>query len=118
MRVAVVGSRRCPGLTVGDIVRYLPASCTEIVSGGAVGVDRLAREAAAWLGIPITEFLPQYALFGKRAPLVRNQQIIDYADSVLAFWDYCSRGTRHAIQCARKSGKDVRIVPLPAQELS
>lgn len=112
MRVAVIGCRRCPGLTVRDVVRYLPASCTEIVSGGAIGVDRLAREAAVWLGIPITEFPPQYEVFGRHAPLVRDQQIVDYADSVLAFWDYRSRGTRYTIQCARESGKRVRIVPL------
>lgn len=40
MKVAVVGSR---GLHVEDLGRYLPADTTEIVSGGAVGVDTSAR---------------------------------------------------------------------------
>ena len=38
------------------------------------------------------EFLPEYARYGKSAPLKRNLQIIDYADLVIAFWDGSSRG--------------------------
>ena len=36
MKVAVIGSR---GLSVTDLGRYLPENTTEIVSGGARGVD-------------------------------------------------------------------------------
>lgn len=57
MKVAVVGSR---SLSVPDLQNYLPKQLTEIVSGGAVGVDRCAREYAQQNQIPLTEFLPQY----------------------------------------------------------
>ena len=40
MKVAVVGSR---GLTVRNLKKYLPEETTEIVSGGARGIDRCAR---------------------------------------------------------------------------
>ena len=43
MKVAVIGSR---GLNVSDLGRYLPENTTEIVSGGAKGVDTSAREYA------------------------------------------------------------------------
>ena len=36
MRVAVIGSR---GLLVDDLGKYLPDDTTEIISGGAKGVD-------------------------------------------------------------------------------
>ena len=41
MKVAVIGSRN---LTVANLEKYLPAGVTEIVSGGARGVDTSARE--------------------------------------------------------------------------
>lgn len=89
MKVAVIGSR---SLTVSNLEKCLPAGVTEIVSGGARGVDTSAREYARAHGLPCTEFLPEYGKYGRTAPLKRNLQIIEYADLVLAFWDGESRG--------------------------
>ena len=63
MRVAVVGSR---GLKVEHLENYLPEGVTEIVSGGARGVDTCAREYALSHGLKLTEFLPEY--LGTTAP--------------------------------------------------
>ena len=41
MKVAVIGSRN---LIVQDLKHYLPEEVTEIVSGGAKGVDTSAKE--------------------------------------------------------------------------
>ena len=106
MKVAVIGSR---GLTVSDLGRYLPANTTEIVSGGAKGVDTSAREYALAHGIKQTEFLPEYTRFGRSAPLKRNITIIEYSDIVLAFWDGKSRGTKFVIDNCRKLGVEVRV---------
>ena len=84
MKIAVIGSR---GLKVDNLEKYLPEETTEIVSGGAKGIDTCAREYALAKGLKLTEFLPEYAKYGRIAPLKRNLQIIDYADCVLAFWD-------------------------------
>ena len=84
MKIAVIGSR---GLKVNDLGKYLPVGVTEIVSGGAKGIDTCAREYALANGLKLTEFLPEYEKYGRGAPLKRNLQIIDYADKVLAFWD-------------------------------
>ena len=101
MKVAVIGSR---GLSVTDLGRYLPENTTEIVSGGAKGVDTSAREYALAHGIKLTEFLPEYTRFGRSAPLKRNITIIEYSDIVLAFWDGKSRGTKFVIDNCRKLG--------------
>ena len=106
MKVAVIGSR---GLSVTDSGRYLPENTTEIVSGGARGVDTSAREYALSHGIKLTEFLPEYTRFGRSAPLKRNITIIEYADIVLAFWDGKSRGTKFVIDNCRRLGVEVRI---------
>lgn len=106
MKVAVIGSR---GLSVSDLGRYLPENTTEIVSGGAKGVDTSAREYALSHGIKLTEFLPEYTRFGRSAPLKRNITIIEYSDIVLAFWDGKSRGTKYVIDNCRKLGVEVRV---------
>ena len=106
MKTAVIGSR---GLTVNNLGEYLPDGTTEIVSGGAKGIDTCAKEYALAHDIKLTEFLPDYKQFGRAAPLKRNLQIIEYADIVLAFWDGKSRGTKYVIDNCRKKGIEIKV---------
>ncbi|MCL2095205.1 DUF2493 domain-containing protein [Candidatus Saccharibacteria bacterium] len=94
-----------------NLAGYLPPETTEIVSGGAKGVDTSAKEYANANGIKLTEFLPDYARFGRgAAPIKRNHQIVEYSDFVLAFWDGQSKGTKSVIDHCRKLGKPGRII--------
>lgn len=104
MKVAVIGSRN---LVVPDLQNYLPEDVTEIVSGGARGIDRCAREYALTHRIKLTEFLPEYSRYGRIAPLKRNLQIVDYSDAVIAFWDGKSSGTKNVIDICKS--RNVRI---------
>ncbi len=106
MKVAVIGSRT---LYVANLEHYLPENTTEIVSGGARGIDACARIYALVNDVKITEFLPEYDKYGKRAPLVRNIEIIKYADTVIVFWDGKSRGTAYVIENCKKMGVPVKI---------
>jgi len=112
MRVAVIGSRN---LYVNDLEKYIPENTTEIVSGGAKGVDTSARYYALKNNIPLKEFLPEYDKYGRSAPLKRNLLIIDYADIVLAFWDGKSRGTKYVIDNCNK--RNVKVVVYKSQEI-
>ncbi len=107
MKIAIVGSRK---IRVENIGAYLSEDCDEIVSGGAVGVDSCAAEFALLNGIKLTQFLPEYERYGRGAPIVRNRQIVDYADEVIAFWDGSSRGTLWVIKYCEKQGKPCRII--------
>lgn len=107
MKVAVVGSRE---VTVEGMERYLPSETTEIISGGAKGVDTCAAAYANAHGIPLTVFLPQYEKYGKSAPLKRNLQIIEAAELVIAFWDGQSRGTKYVIDQCKMRHKSIRII--------
>ena len=106
MKVAIIGSRK---LFVKDFQEYIPKETTEIVSGGAKGIDTCAAMYAKEKGLKLTEFLPNYDLFGRGAPLKRNDQIIDYADVVIAFWDGESRGTSYVIKQCEQKGKKCEI---------
>ena len=107
MKVAVIGSRSVTAYPLADV---LPADTTEIISGGARGADTLARQYAVANGIPFTEIRPDYARYGKGAPLRRNTDIIARADLVIALWDGKSTGTAHAIRQCKKLGKPFRLI--------
>lgn len=109
MKTAIIGSRT---LTVEDIGEYLPEGTTEIVSGGAKGIDSAAREYAQNNGLRLTEFLPEYNRYGRAAPLKRNIQIIEYADFVLAFWDGESSGTKNVIDSCKKQNIPHAVIVL------
>ena len=107
MKVAIVGSRTLIIKNIGDFLK----DCDEIVSGGAKGVDTCAAAYARENGIKLTEFLPEYEKYGRGAPIVRNRQIVDYADKVLVFWNGKSRGSAYVIDYAKKMGKECCVVP-------
>ncbi len=106
MKVAVFGSRN---ITEVNLKEYLPEGTEEIVSGGAVGVDSVAARYAKENGIKLVEFLPEYNFYGRRAPVMRNKKIAEYADEGIAFWDGTSRGTIHTVNYFKNMGKKVRI---------
>ena len=83
---------------------------SEIVSGGAKGIDHDAEMYAQLHGIKTTIFLPDYEKYGKAAPIVRNKRIVDYADEVLAFWDGESKGTLSVIRYCEKQGKKITVI--------
>lgn len=113
MKVAVVGSR---GLMPSDeeMAEHL-SGAGEIVSGGAAGVDTCAAAYAARHGLTLTEFLPDYARYGRAAPIVRNREIVDHADRVVVFWDGSSKGALSVIRYAEKVGKPCTVVR-PAED--
>ena len=105
MKVAIVGSR---GLNI-DISRFIPSEVTEIISGGAKGIDISAEQYADSHFIPKRIIRPDYSRYGRAAPLKRNEQIVEAADIIIAFWDGQSKGTKYTIQYARKIGKPIKV---------
>lgn len=112
MRVGIVGSREPGHFTTLQMLDEIPRNCSELISGGAKGIDTMAKECAALLHIPCTEFLPDYARYGRGAPHARNLQIIAHADLVLAFWDFASPGTRDTILSCQKQGVPCKIIDI------
>lgn len=87
-----------------------PAHSYELVSGGAKGVDSLARRYAIERGLKLTELKPQYQHNNDRgAPLRRNHDIAAASDVLLAIWDGQSTGTAHMINCMKQLGKPCYI---------
>ena len=115
MKVAIVGSRHTNKSTqeIFDIIdKYLPRGCSEIVSGGAIGIDTEAEKYAKKYNIPFTCFRPDYDALGKTAPLARNDTIIDYADYVIVIWDGLSRGSAYVIKRCIAVQKPMKVINL------
>ena len=110
-RIAVVGSRDfrnykqvCEAL---DSILYRGDS---LVSGGAVGVDSMAQRYAKERGFSILIFYPDYAHYGRGATFVRNKEIVENSDRILAFYArgrFQQGGTANTAEWARKLGKDL-----------
>lgn len=114
MKVAIVGSRSASDYEAWKklALGVLPENTSMIVSGGAKGIDAFAARLAEELGLPLLEFKPDYGKYGRGAPLVRNTEIVNAADYVLAFPSGESKGTYDAIRKARKQNKRLRVCAL------
>lgn len=108
MKVAIIGGRDFKDYS------FLKNVCekyemVEIISGGAKGADSLAEKYAKEKNIQTKIFLPNWNKHGKAAGFIRNTEIVERADMVIAFWDGKSKGTDHSITIAEKMDKPVYI---------
>ncbi len=105
MRVAIVGSRNFTdfGLML-EFLKEVNLGVTHIVSGGAAGADTLAERLAQDFSLPITIYPANWEKYGKRAGTLRNEQVINDCEAVVAFPGPESKGTRHATWFAQTKG--------------
>lgn len=82
----------------------------EIVSGNAIGADKLGERYAAERGYHVTQFPADWDKHGKSAGYLRNADMAEYADALIAFWDGKSKGTKHMIDLAEKNRLLVRVI--------
>ncbi len=85
----------------------------EIVSGMARGADTLGSEWARNHDLPLKEFPADWDKHGKAAGHIRNAEMADYAEILIAFWDGTSKGTKGMIKLALDRGLEVHVYPYP-----
>ena len=109
MKTIIAGSRNITSFeVVNKAVEASGFKVTEVVSGTARGVDKLGEAWASYNRIPIKRFPADWKRFGyNSAGYIRNAEMADYADALIAVWDGESRGTAHMIQQAKL--KDLRV---------
>lgn len=109
MKTIIAGTRTVtdPAIVVAAI-SSAPFPIPEIVSGCARGVNTIALRLGQQWGVPCRMFPAQWGLGNKAGPL-RNQQMADYADALIAIWDGVSRGTADMINRAQAKGMSVHV---------
>ena len=88
----------------------LAERAVSIVSGMARGADRLAWLYAQANNVQVYEFPADWDTHGKAAGHIRNREMAEFADGLLAFWDGESRGTKNMIETMQRMGKSVRVI--------
>ena len=81
-----------------------------IVSGHASGADALGERYTHERGFGLETFPANWKVHGRAAGPIRNAQMADVANALIAFWDGKSRGTKNMIDTATKRGLKVAVV--------
>ena len=115
-KLIVAGSR---GFTDYDLMLRVLIAMTDyeladkklsIVSGMARGADQLGVRLATEYDLPLHKFPANWDGLGKRAGFIRNTQMGNFADGLLAFWDGQSNGTKHMVDYLHKLTKPVHLI--------
>lgn len=93
--------------TKGDYC--MPRDNVKVIHGGAKGADSMADDWFVVSWCPFDVFPADWDQHGKRAGIMRNLDMADAADALIAFWDGESRGTKHMIETAIKEGLEVHV---------
>jgi YspA, cpYpsA-related SLOG family len=107
----VTGSRSIKDASaVAAVLDALPFTVAKLVHGGAIGVDTLAGRWAASKGIPVKIVRPDFrawpvARYRYKAYGVRDREMVDMADEVVAIWDGYSSGTKLTFEYAETQQK-------------
>lgn len=82
---------------------------TEVVSGKAKGVDTLGEQWAEANGVPVKPFPARWDVYGKAAGPIRNGQMAEYGDRLIALPTASSKGTPNMIRQMTAQHKPVYV---------
>lgn len=110
MKVIVAGGRDFTNYAlVEEAIKISGFEISQIVSGKAKGVDTLGEVWALANNIHVEAFPADWSQHGRAAGPIRNKQMAEYADALIAIWDGESKGTANMIQQARNKQLNVFI---------
>lgn len=110
MKVIIAGSRTIKDYNfLLNAVKESSFIITEVVCGMAEGVDKLGLKWGYENKIPVMKFPADWNKYGRSAGIIRNTQMADYADALIALWDGKSKGTLNMINTMRKLNKEVYV---------
>ena len=121
MRIIIAGSRAIGRISqrrwnyeqLAELVEQAVAqsglSITDVISGSAGGPDRAGEQWAAKHNIPITVFKPNWKL-GRGAGLIRNREMVEHAEALIALFDGQSPGTQDTIDKMLRKGRQVFLL--------
>ena len=81
-----------------------------IVIGCARGADTLGMRYASENIFDVVEYPADWDKYGKKAGYMRNVEMAENADALIAFWDGKSKGTKHMIDIATERKLPIRVI--------
>ena len=111
MKLIIAGSRHFTDYAFAEkTIAEMNMEITEVVCGKARGADTVGEDWALAHQVPVKYFPAQWDLYGNAAGSIRNAEMAEYGDYLLAFWDGKSRGTKNMIECMKKLGKHGKVI--------
>jgi len=92
-------------LAVVNAVKNSKFNVTEVISGCAIGVDKLGEKWAVVNNCPIISMPADWNRYGKAAGPIRNRQMAEIADAAVIIWDGKSTGTLNMINEMKRLNK-------------
>jgi hypothetical protein len=110
MRTIVAGCRY--GVDYADVVDAIEQcgwTLSVIISGGASGADAHGEHYAVSHGIQFEVYRADWKKHGLGAGPIRNAQMANVAEALIAIWDGNSVGTLNMITVAKKLGLKTHV---------
>lgn len=108
MKTIIAGSRTLRHADIQDYVNRSGFEITEVICGGAIGIDTLGKNWAISRGIPVTLFPAKWDKNGKSAGMIRNNEMAEYADAAIIITTG-SRGSANMIHTMARYRKPCRV---------
>ncbi len=110
MRVIIAGGRLFTDYDrLLGVCKRIMSKRDTVVCGMAPGADMLGMKFAEDNMLDVRTYPAAWQRYGKRAGILRNVDMAQNADALIAFWDGESRGTKHMIDTALDRGLDVHV---------
>lgn len=100
---------------VAEAIRESGFPVAEVVSGTARGVDRLGEEWAVEHDVPVARFPADWDRHGRSAGYIRNEEMAEYADALVAIHVNESPGTGHMVDTGRDVLGTDRVHRVPVE---
>ena len=111
-RTIIAGSRDFNNIKLAyDVLKDFKDQIKVVLCGEAKGADTIGRQWAEENHISIYSYPADWQKYPTAAGYIRNKQMGDAADMLIAFWDEVSPGTKHMIEYMKELGKEVYIIP-------
>lgn len=115
MKLIIAGSRTFTWLSVyflEELMKDMKLFPDEIVSGGALGIDKLGECYAHrfnddYSPCKLTIMKADWEQYGKAAGPLRNKEMAEYSDALLIVWDGESKGSKNMKETMQKLNKPI-----------
>ena len=117
MKLIIAGSREFNFGTelIRHYVHKFDLVPTEIVCGGATGIDNCGKEFGERCGLPVKMFNAEWLKYGKASGPMRNAEMSKYGTHLLLIWNGASKGSASMLLEMQKQNKPVYQVIIKDQ---
>ena len=93
-----------------DYGEYITTIIQDLPNGEIFGTEMIAKMVAKEYGLKCHRFPADWEKHGKSAGYIRNKEMAEFSDVIIAFWDGKSKGTKHMIDISVDMNKKVYVI--------